>query len=233
MGIGEQRQPRSRERARKHTHHRDHPDRLRAVLPIGIQRDQDHQRPTRERHHRPRRLQQGKLTIRPDRPEDAHLRPAALTRTLRSHIEPTSGASIPARANPSPSNYLVFGRTKTEAFSASTIRVRVNKAWEAAGLEPITPDEARHCAISCFIAAGLDWKQISTWAGHGDVCQTWNRYGHLVPRGEEQTASAATPTSRHPSLYVQSGYRTRRGTEHNHGTLSLSGTICLCPIRSR
>ena len=32
---------------------------------------------------------------------------------------------------------------------------------------------------------GLDWKQISTWAGHGDVRQTWNRYGHLVPDGED------------------------------------------------
>jgi integrase len=81
---------------------------------------------------------------------------------------------------------LVFGRTKTEAFFASTIRARANKAWKAAGLEPITPHEARHCAISYFIAAGLDWKQISTWAGHGDVRQTWNRYGHLVPGGEEQ-----------------------------------------------
>ncbi len=81
---------------------------------------------------------------------------------------------------------LVFGRTKTEAFFASTIRARANKAWQEAGLEPITPHEARHCAISYFIAAGLDWKQISTWAGHGDVRQTWNRYGHLVPGGEEQ-----------------------------------------------
>jgi integrase len=61
-------------------------------------------------------------------------------------------------------------------------------AWDAAGLEPITPHEARHCAISYFIAAGLDWKQISTWAGHGDVRQTWNRYGHLVP-GSEQAAA--------------------------------------------
>ncbi len=79
---------------------------------------------------------------------------------------------------------LVFGRTATEAFFASTIRARANKAWEAAGLEPITPHEARHCAISYFIAAGLDWKQISTWASHGDVRQTWNRDEHLVPRGD-------------------------------------------------
>ena len=60
------------------------------------------------------------------------------------------------------------------------------QAWTQAGLEPITPHEARHCAISYFIAAGLDRKQISTWAGHGDVRQTWNRYGHLVPGGEEE-----------------------------------------------
>ena len=41
------------------------------------------------------------------------------------------------------------------------------------------------CAISDFIATGLDWKQISTWASHGDVRQTWHRYGNLVSGGEE------------------------------------------------
>jgi integrase len=105
---------------------------------------------------------------------------------------------------------LVFGRTATEVFYASTIRARANKAWKEAGLEPITPHEARHCAISYFIAAGLDWKQISTWAGHGDVRQTWNRYGHLVPGGEDiarerldaflsppNQAAPATPTVAH------------------------------------
>ena len=93
---------------------------------------------------------------------------------------------------------LVFGRTATEVFYASTIRARANKAWKQAGLEPITPHEARHCAISYFIAAGLDWKQISTWAGHGDVRQTWNRYGHLVPGGEEhgKRASRCLPHAR-------------------------------------
>jgi hypothetical protein len=30
------------------------------------------------------------------------------------------------------------------------------QGMEAAGLEPIAPHEARHCAISYFIAAGLD-----------------------------------------------------------------------------
>lgn len=101
---------------------------------------------------------------------------------------------------------LVFGRTATEVFYASTIRARANKAWKQACLEPITPHEARHCAISYFIAAGLDWKQISTWAGHGDVRQSWNRYGHLVPGGEDLarerldaflTPAASTPTVAH------------------------------------
>ena len=89
---------------------------------------------------------------------------------------------------------LVFGRAATDAFYASTLQARANAAWKAAGLEPITPHEARHCAISYFIAAGLDWKQISTWAGHGDVRQTWNRYGHLVPGGEREAADRLSRT---------------------------------------
>ena len=98
-----------------------------------------------------------------------------------------------ARTGPDGPN-LVFGRTATEAFFTSTIRARANKAWKQAGLVPLTPHEARRCAISYFIAAGLDWKQISTWAGHGNVRQTWNRYGHVVPGGEQQAASGLTPT---------------------------------------
>jgi hypothetical protein len=66
------------------------------------------------------------------------------------------------------------------------------------------PHEARHCAISYFIAAGLDWKQISTWAGRGDVRQTWNRYGHLVSGGEdtarERLDAFLTPTQPTPTV---------------------------------
>jgi hypothetical protein len=35
----------------------------------------------------------------------------------------------------------------------------------------------------------MDWKQIATWVGHGDVRQTWNRYAHVVP-GDKQTPAA-------------------------------------------
>ena len=99
---------------------------------------------------------------------------------------------------------LVFGRSATEVFYASTIRARANKAWHTPGSSRLTPHEARHCAISYFIAAGLDWKQISTWAGHGDVRQTWNRYGHLVPGGEgiarERLDAFLTPPKMTPTV---------------------------------
>jgi integrase len=112
---------------------------------------------------------------------------------------------------------LVFGRTATEVFYASTIRTRANKAWQAAGLEPLTPHEARHCAISYFIAAGLDWKQISTWAGHGDVRQTWNRYGHLVPGGERAAAERldaflSSPTVAHTVAHDPQNEETPKNT---------------------
>ena len=84
---------------------------------------------------------------------------------------------------------LIFGRTAELPFIPTTVRARALKAWKAAGLEPLTPHEARHCAISYFIACGYDWKQASVWAGHGDVRQTWNRYGKVVPGDEERAAA--------------------------------------------
>ena len=111
---------------------------------------------------------------------------------------------------------LVSGRTATEACFASTIASRANKAWKAAGIEPITAHEARHCASSHFIAAGLDWKQISTWAGHGDLRQTWNRYGHLVSGGDHAARErldaylappSPEPTVAHPTLKHQNPHR--------------------------
>ncbi len=84
---------------------------------------------------------------------------------------------------------LVFGRTATEPFALSTTRRRALTAWEAAGLEAITPHEARHCAASYLIAAGLNPKQLSVYIGHSDIRTTYNRYGHLMP-GDEVAAAA-------------------------------------------
>jgi integrase len=85
-------------------------------------------------------------------------------------------------------NDLVLGRTATLPFVPTTVRRRAIKAWKDAGLQPLSPHEARHCAVSYFIAAGLNPKEISEYAGHSDVRTTWNRYGHLMPGGHEQAA---------------------------------------------
>jgi integrase len=98
---------------------------------------------------------------------------------------------------------LVFGRSADLPFVPTTVRSRARKAWadanerlaeeaERAGREiapgelyvPLTPHEARHCAASYLIAAGLNAKELSVYIGHSDVRTTFNRYGHLMPGGE-------------------------------------------------
>ena len=95
---------------------------------------------------------------------------------------------------------LVFGRTASEAFFASTLRSRAIKAWEKAGLKPLALHEARHCAISYFIAAGFDLKQVSIWAGHSDIRVTLNRYGHLIPGSERDAAERLTAFLARPTV---------------------------------
>jgi integrase len=93
---------------------------------------------------------------------------------------------------------LFLGRTQADPFYPSTIRLRALKAWgwkqvpnpnpgppqtiwimdRADALEPLTPHEARHCAASYMIAAGMDWKKITEFIGHSDVRTTYNRYGN-------------------------------------------------------
>jgi integrase len=43
---------------------------------------------------------------------------------------------------------LVFGRTAAQPFIPTTVRGRALKAWEAAGLDPLTAHEARHTCAS-------------------------------------------------------------------------------------
>jgi integrase len=91
----------------------------------------------------------------------------------------------------------VFGRTPTLPFIRSTFRSRVNAAWRAAGLDPIIPHEARHCAASYLIAAGLNAKELSVYIGHSDIRTTYNRYGHLMPGGEVAAAKRLTAFLEH------------------------------------
>jgi integrase len=98
---------------------------------------------------------------------------------------------------------LVFGRTAVDPFTPTTVRSRALKAWGwkredgkwvpsgtlSPALEPLTPHEARHCAASYLIAAGLNPKQLSVYIGHSDIRTTYNRYGHLMPGGEAEAAA--------------------------------------------
>jgi integrase len=55
-----------------------------------------------------------------------------------------------------PTEGLVFGRSATRPFCATTITKRTFKAWEDVGLERITLHEARHTFASYAIAGGRE-----------------------------------------------------------------------------
>ena len=64
---------------------------------------------------------------------------------------------------------LVFGRTVEEAFVASTVSDRADRAWEAAELNRITLHECRHTFASLLIDAGVNAKAIQTFMGHATI----------------------------------------------------------------
>jgi integrase len=133
---------------------------------------------------------------------DAGRRRVPLVGTLRDLIV-QHGLLVPRAGGD-----LVFGRSAELPFIPSTTRRRALNAWKAANdeaakhaqeegrdvrpeeiLRPLTPHDARHCAASYLIAAGLNPKQLSVYIGHSDIRTTYNRYGHLMP-GDEVQATA-------------------------------------------
>jgi integrase len=79
---------------------------------------------------------------------------------------------------------LCFGRTARSAFTRSTLRSRALAAWKIAGLDPLTPHEARHTCASYLAAAGLTLKEAQTAMGHADIGTTLNVYAKAVPGWE-------------------------------------------------
>ncbi|MFP5365144.1 MAG: tyrosine-type recombinase/integrase [Thermoleophilia bacterium] len=108
---------------------------------------------------------------------------AALAEHLAAHRE----LSRPLRAQ------LVFARgTLADAtrgnrgdrkapFSDSTVCVRAQRVWRAAGLEPLGLHEARHTFASSMLAAGVAMKSVSALMGHTTIAVTVDLYGHLLP----------------------------------------------------
>ncbi len=83
---------------------------------------------------------------------------------------------------------LLFGRTETKPFDDRALKLRAEKVWHAVGLMPITLHEARHTYASLLIAAGVNSKAVSSYMGHASITITLDKYGHLMPGNEAETA---------------------------------------------
>ena len=97
---------------------------------------------------------------------------------------------------------LVFGRTATEAFYASTVDGRAKRAWEAANareaeaaeeegraadlLDPISLHQCRHTFASLLIDSGANPKAIQEFMGHSKIQTTFDVYGHLLPGSHDE-----------------------------------------------
>jgi integrase len=82
---------------------------------------------------------------------------------------------------------LVFGRDRGERpFDPATINCRAKRAWKEAGLRPIGLHECRHTFASLLIAAGVNAKALSVYAGHSSVATTYDIYGHLMPGNQAE-----------------------------------------------
>jgi integrase len=83
---------------------------------------------------------------------------------------------------------LIFGLGPDRPFTANMLQRRADQAWREAGLDRITPHEARHTFASLMIAAGVNAKALSTFMGHANISITLDRYGHLMPGSEGEAA---------------------------------------------
>lgn len=81
---------------------------------------------------------------------------------------------------------LVFGRTPTAAFVASTVSARADKAWTKAKLERITLHGCRHTFASLLIASGENPKAVQEFMGHATITMTFDLYGHLFPGSRDE-----------------------------------------------
>lgn len=81
---------------------------------------------------------------------------------------------------------LVFGRTPSDAFVASTLGTHANAAWKAAKLERITLHGCRHTFASLLIASGENPKSVQEFLGHATITMTFDLYGHLFPGSRDE-----------------------------------------------
>ena len=96
---------------------------------------------------------------------------------------------IPELAQPDPHG-LAWTSTNGHPLRSS-FRPRVwLPALNRAGLDGLRMHDLRHTAVSLWIAAGANPKEIAAWAGHSSVSTILDVYGHLLPGTEEPVMDA-------------------------------------------
>jgi integrase len=94
-------------------------------------------------------------------------------------------------------NALVFPAPRGGPVQASLFRRRVwQPAVEAAGLAPLRLHDLRHTAVAMWIAAGASPNEVAARAGHTSTVTVLDRYGHLLPGGEERVTDALDAMAR-------------------------------------
>jgi integrase len=118
-------------------------------------------------------------------------------------IEPKSGAGVrrvPIAAvlrrylaeqklrNGGSPGYRVLADQNNDLRDSTTLTTKAHRRWKKAGLNPIGLHECRHTFASLMIAAGVNAKALSTYIGHTSIAITMDRYGHLMPGSESESA---------------------------------------------
>jgi integrase len=82
---------------------------------------------------------------------------------------------------------LVIGNGDRPFDPSNAIR-DARRIWKREGLEGIGYHECRHTYASLMIAAGVNAKTLSIYMGHSSIVMTIDRYGHLFPGNEKDSA---------------------------------------------
>ena len=82
---------------------------------------------------------------------------------------------------------LVLGDGQVPFDPSNAIR-RAKRIWAKEGLGHLGYHECRHTYASLMIAAGVNAKTLSIYMGHSSIVMTMDRYGHLFPGNEKDSA---------------------------------------------
>jgi integrase len=81
---------------------------------------------------------------------------------------------------------LIFPNDRGEPLLYGTIKHRLQLAARACSLGLVNPHDMRHTLASLMISTGVNIKTVSEQLRHGSVSITWDEYGHLYPKQENE-----------------------------------------------